>query len=235
MGERQVAAQPAGPGHYQARGNFINMEGRWAADVEIAHGGAPNARVSFPFSAGSPPGAAGAGRPAFSPARILRDAATPAAFSGVLALLLAGLVFLRRSGWRRARPRRQAAWIGAGLVLIGTVATGSALAGAYRAGRPNPHPASADSLARGQQVYAQNCVSCHGISGRGDGPAGIMLRPRPADFREHMAAGHTDAQLNDWIVNGVDGTSMPAFGQQLSQEDIWHVVNYIRGFAQPSR
>ena len=69
----------------------------------------------------------------------------------------------------------------------------------------------------------------------GGGPAGVMLRPRPADFRAHMAAGHTDAQLNDWIVSGVDGTGMPAFGQQLSQEDIWHVVNFIRGFAPPGR
>ncbi len=62
-----------------------------------------------------------------------------------------------------------------------------------------------------------------------------MLRPRPADFRVHMAPGHTDTQLFDWIAHGVAGTGMPAFGENLTEEQIWDVINYIRTFAPPRR
>ena len=57
-----------------------------------------------------------------------------------------------------------------------------------------------------------------------------MLRPRPAGFRVHMAAGHTDAQLFAWISEGVDGTAMPAIRAQLSSEGIWHSGNFIKTF-----
>jgi mono/diheme cytochrome c family protein len=57
---------------------------------------------------------------------------------------------------------------------------------------------------------------------------GIGLNPRPADFRTHLAAGHTDAQLYDWITNGVPGTAMPPFGSELSETDRWNVLNYIK-------
>ena len=86
------------------------------------------------------------------------------------------------------------------------------------------------AMANGKAAFGDNCASCHGFSGRGDGPAGRLLRPRPADFRLHMDEGHTDAQLYAWVAGGVDGTAMPAFGDTLSEEEIWHVVNYIRTF-----
>jgi hypothetical protein len=49
-----------------------------------------------------------------------------------------------------------------------------------------------------------------------------------------MAAGHTDAQLFDWLSNGVPGTAMAAFKDALSVEDRWHLINYIRTFADPN-
>jgi len=233
MGERQVEAQSTGSGRYEASGNFLNMEGRWAADVRVVEGGTP-AQTTFRFSAGSPPDAAPI-RPAFSPARILRSTDRASAMSGVIAFILASAVMVRRLGFRRARQRRMAAGLGAALALVGILVTGNALAAAYRTALPNPIPATEASVAQGRQVYAPNCASCHGASGRGDGPAGVMLRPRPADFRLHMAAGHTDAELFDWIAQGVDGTGMPAFRGNLTDEEIWNVVNYIRSFAPTSR
>ncbi len=71
----------------------------------------------------------------------------------------------------------------------------------------------------------------HGATGRGDGPLAASLRPRPADFRTHMEAGHTDGELYTWITKGVPGTAMPPFEGQLSEDERWHLVNYIRGFA----
>ncbi len=46
-----------------------------------------------------------------------------------------------------------------------------------------------------------------------------------------MAAGHTDGQLFDWVSNGVAGTAMRGFGNELSAEERWQVINYIRSFA----
>ena len=96
----------------------------------------------------------------------------------------------------------------------------------------NPIPADAASLARGEAIYNDaGCAACHGDTGRGDGPAGLRLVPRPADFRVHMAAGHTDGQLFYWVGYGVPGTAMPAFRDTLGDEDRWHVINYLRTFA----
>ena len=47
-----------------------------------------------------------------------------------------------------------------------------------------------------------------------------------------MAAGHTDGQLFYWVSYGVQDTAMPAFGNQLSEQERWDVINYIRQFAQ---
>ena len=43
-----------------------------------------------------------------------------------------------------------------------------------------PGPATTDTLARGATVYAQNCIACHGVDGRGDGAAAHVFLPRPA-------------------------------------------------------
>ena len=46
-----------------------------------------------------------------------------------------------------------------------------------------------------------------------------------------MAAGHTDGELFNWVSNGVEGTAMPAYADRLSEEDRWHVINFIKTFA----
>jgi len=92
---------------------------------------------------------------------------------------------------------------------------------------PNPVPATAASIARGQDLYAQNCVVCHGVNGRGDGPLAATLNPRPADLRVHVSQ-HTEGQLWLWISDGFPGSAMPAFRASLSDEDRWHLVNYLR-------
>jgi putative copper export protein/mono/diheme cytochrome c family protein len=101
--------------------------------------------------------------------------------------------------------------------------------------RPNPIPPTRESIAIGERIYQQHCVACHGITGAGDGPAAAALRPRPADLRVHMAAGHTDGQLFYWITEGFKGTAMPAFKESLREEERWHVLNYIKTFALTDR
>lgn len=99
----------------------------------------------------------------------------------------------------------------------------------------NPIPADAASLERGRTIYADQCAICHGVNGRGDGPLARTMTPRPADFRVHLAEGHTEGQLFDWVSNGVPDTGMTGFSDSLSVEDRWHVVNYILTFLPSDR
>lgn len=92
----------------------------------------------------------------------------------------------------------------------------------------NPIAPTPESIATGESLYRAHCQVCHGVSGRGDGPAASALNPPPADFRFHMAAGHADAQLFRWISEGIPGLGMPAFTRTLAVEERWHVINFLR-------
>jgi mono/diheme cytochrome c family protein len=96
----------------------------------------------------------------------------------------------------------------------------------------NPIPFGGESVAAGEILFLSNCAPCHGPAGKGDGPVGITLNPRPADLTQHAIPGvHTDAQLFEWITNGFPGSTMPAFISTLSDTERWHLVNFIRSLA----
>jgi mono/diheme cytochrome c family protein len=77
------------------------------------------------------------------------------------------------------------------------------------AGGPlNPLTSDEPTLAAGRLLYQENCVVCHGPSGKGDGPVALSLNPRPSDFSQHMIPGtHTDGQIFLWIRDGYPGTA----------------------------
>lgn len=94
-------------------------------------------------------------------------------------------------------------------------------------------PSSPGSIAAGAELFQENCTVCHGVEGLGDGPNAANLSPPPANFRIHVPL-HSDRDLYGFISQGVSGTAMPVFGESLTREEIWHLVNYLRDeFGQP--
>jgi mono/diheme cytochrome c family protein len=93
-------------------------------------------------------------------------------------------------------------------------------------GEGNPIEATEESIAIGRSLYTQNCAVCHGDDGRGDGPQASQLPVMPADFRQHVPY-HQDEFFFLVISNGL-GDIMPAFGEQLTEEEIWHLVNFLK-------
>jgi mono/diheme cytochrome c family protein len=94
----------------------------------------------------------------------------------------------------------------------------------------NPIPRSADSIARGRQLFAKDCAVCHGAEGRGDGVAAAALPQRPDDLSRIAAPPiFPDGVVAYRILNGVK--MMPAFKSTLSENEIWDLLNFIRSLA----
>jgi mono/diheme cytochrome c family protein len=165
----------------------------------------------------------------------------PRLLPSLLAILVAGafvLLIVKDTGLRSGR-RRWPAGAGVAVMVAGVVLGARTIlrpaSGAGSMDLENPMAATPASVAAGKQVYRRHCQACHGITGAGDGPAAMTLRPRPSDLRIHMAAGHTDGQLYFWITEGFAGTAMPAYKKVLAEEERWHVINFIRTFALADR
>lgn len=80
---------------------------------------------------------------------------------------------------------------------------------------------------KAKKLFADNCVLCHGPTGLGDGPAGVGLDPKPANFHDHdiMDAAAPMGAFNT-IRLGVPGTGMPPF-PQFSDDEIWGLSFYL--------
>jgi mono/diheme cytochrome c family protein len=91
----------------------------------------------------------------------------------------------------------------------------------------NPVEATPESLASGRQRYVFECRQCHGNTGKGDGDmahAGGV----PSDFTDDVwQHGETDGEIFLVIRDGVSA-DMQGYAGQIPDEDIWHLVNYIR-------
>jgi len=108
---------------------------------------------------------------------------------------------------------------------------------------PIPEPEkTAETIARGQELFldtsSANCVSCHGPSGKGDGPVagdfnddwGYPVVPRDLTLGSYRAGG-TSADLYRSIATGVNGTPMTSFSA-LPPEDIWALVHFVQSLAE---
>jgi high-affinity iron transporter len=100
---------------------------------------------------------------------------------------------------------------------------------AMAAGVPSTNPKAGDdsAISEGQTLYTSKCASCHGATGRGDGPEADGLSPKAANFADAERWSATNVGVKMWIiVNGVQGTSMAA--SSLTDEQAWDIVAWIQ-------
>jgi mono/diheme cytochrome c family protein len=81
---------------------------------------------------------------------------------------------------------------------------------------------------KGKAIYERLCGVCHGAQGKGNGPAGQMMKPPAADLTGSKLKDKPDAELFQTIQTGRPPTAMPAFKGQLSDQQIHDVVAHIR-------
>lgn len=85
-------------------------------------------------------------------------------------------------------------------------------------------PRRAPDLPRARQLFAENCVACHGMNGRGDGPMARNLDPAPTDFTDAgRYSQRTLYGLYSTISAGVTDTAMRGF-DNLSEADRWNLT-----------
>ena len=94
----------------------------------------------------------------------------------------------------------------------------------------NPVPATAESIATGKKLFAK-CASCHGANGQG-GAGNDLVPAAPSLIDGKWQHGSSDGEIFNNIKNGVPPDfNMVGFKDQLKDEEIWHLVNYIRSIA----
>ncbi|MBL7684427.1 MAG: FTR1 family protein, partial [Deltaproteobacteria bacterium] len=90
-------------------------------------------------------------------------------------------------------------------------------------------PAAWPQLAKGKILYEQNCISCHGLQGDGNGPLSSTLQPPPTDFLGNVRMkGISPFQAFNTIRLGVPGTTMQGYAQ-LSDTEVWDLAFFVVG------
>ncbi len=96
------------------------------------------------------------------------------------------------------------------------------------AGKTNPHSGDAASVAAGKVLYEAQCASCHGVSGKGDGPAGQALTPPAADLTVISEGDDYEFyRISEGGAMDPYNSSMPAHKSVLSEDEIWQIVAYV--------
>ena len=222
LGEEPLPTAPDGKGEFLSDDARINIAGPYQLEVAVRRPDTFDARTAFRFEVASGGG-------------ISSSAIAPSADTGRLLfgveLAVLGFLFLAvgipLGGWYSRRglavmtPGLVVYMIGAGVFF--TAQFGEDPSSAER----NPFAPDPESLAVGERVYGEACATCHGAQGRGDGLAGAGLDPPPANLIVHVPL-HPDRILFDFISDGISGTAMAGLAGRYTDEDIWHVINYIK-------
>ena len=227
LGEPLISLEDTGAGIWRLSDTPLNIAGEYQAEVVAQRPDAFDARTAFRFDVRSTATAADAIKP---------DVDTTNLLFGLQLLIIGALVLGLGIRGKIVPVLFRNAAIQRGLlvpgVVVGTIGFLFALnAEVVRFGLAeeirNPFPPTAESVAIGEPVYATTCAACHGVGGLGDGPAGEGLPKPPADLLVHIPL-HSDMILFEFIRDGISAAGMPGVDGALTEDEMWHLVNYLR-------
>ncbi len=235
------------PTFYVGAGAYLATAGKWQIAVDIRRNQASDLSLPFKVNVFAPGGTV---------VKAGGDFASPLTFDALSLALLAGAAVLSVGLFvgGLARPGLPAGYLGEivgttadrinigrirpvwslGVLIFIGVGMGLVL-GSHFDGKPlsknaatkgNPVKSTPESIARGGVLFSQNCVICHGESGRGDGPAAAGLRIPPANLYLHVPY-HPDEFFFGVMTNGLGGV-MPSFKATIDDTDRWNILNYLR-------
>ena len=90
----------------------------------------------------------------------------------------------------------------------------------------NPYKGIEKATLEGKKLYTQFCAICHGNKGKGDGLAGMALKPRPTNFKKDAVQKQSDGAIYYKMTQGK--APMAAYKETLTDQQRWQLVNYIR-------
>jgi mono/diheme cytochrome c family protein len=93
----------------------------------------------------------------------------------------------------------------------------------------NPVKATAASIAKGKDLFAKDCATCHGLKANGNTPTGKALNPPASNLTDAAwKHGGTDGEIFTTITKGIAGTGMTPWEKSVLEKDRWNLVNYIK-------
>jgi copper transport protein len=230
LGLSETTAMPQGDGLYQVEASNLSLIGGWQIEVATRRPGAFDSFAPFRLEADVNGRVRPFGQIAWLDRLSTSLTRTANLIPGLIMMVTAVVWFVLAP---RAVTRSWQLMPLLSLGLVGLWLGGQQLIEFYQDFTPtrfltNPILPDASSIAQGADLYELHCQVCHGPQGRGDGPGAAGLMPPPVDFTAGHTDTHPEGDLFYWIQNGLAGGVMPAFGDRLSDEEIWHLVNYVR-------
>lgn len=98
-------------------------------------------------------------------------------------------------------------------------------------GKSNPLVGDSVAISTGEAIYKDNCVTCHGETGMGDGPAAGALNPKPQPLavnQEGLGDDYLFWRIAEGGLRPPFASAMPSWKTVLNEEEIWQVITYLR-------
>lgn len=91
---------------------------------------------------------------------------------------------------------------------------------------PPPDRETSMSIATGKNLYDMDCATCHGPDE--NSPVGRGMLPRAVALESAIVQTYSDRELFSITREGIRFTGMPGFSGTETNEQIWHVIDYLR-------
>lgn len=94
-----------------------------------------------------------------------------------------------------------------------------------------PDNVSFAELERGRSYYIQLCALCHGSDGSGNGEFSYRMVPKPSNLVQDVIGNRSDRQMEEAIRDGIPGSAMRGWSEQLSTIQRTQIIKYIKYLA----